>query len=471
MKKNFGRSLFSLFMALVMVLSLAVIPTSAAKVSLNKSSVTLVKGHSVTLSVNGTNKKITWSSDNESVAAVSKKGKVTAKKIGTATVSASFGKSVLKCKVTVKAGSISTNGNDLSVEVGKTASISVKAVGIHDLAVSSSDEKVANAALSGKFNGDVTIVKVNGIADGTAKIKIYVKGYEKSIYKYVEVKVGKGKPTEKVNSSGVTVSADSIEVNENLTAKVTVTASSSVLKKLTIVSSAKYKFDVSTEYDLDKGSADVTVSGYVEGSGNLRIFDPNDKKINIFIPVTVTNNAYDVVVWNREPKKRTNTDVVYSASSGSTKYYVLEPKDADPAHAATLLAKQTEKYEYWTVYESRPEKQLDSDIILTKSEKYNGKRVTRYLLVEGDYDEAYSNSAFGQYFGVYDYYKVYANQPTGSKYGDRSYVYECQVNASGKNEYRYVPVDGNDGDGALIKAEDVMKKYTDKYKITVWKKI
>ena len=79
-------------MALLMVLSLAVIPSSAAKVSLNKSSVSIVKGYSVTLSVNGTNKKVTWSSDDTSVADVSKKGKVTGKGLGTATISASFGK-------------------------------------------------------------------------------------------------------------------------------------------------------------------------------------------------------------------------------------------------------------------------------------------------------------------------------------------------------------------------------------------
>lgn len=462
MNKEFTRSLFSLIMAIVMVLSFAVIPSSAAKASLNKSSVTIVKGYSAALTVNGTNKKITWSSDNTDVASVSKQGKVTGKKLGTATVSASFGSTVLKCKVTVKAGTISASGNKLSVDVGKTASVSIKAVGLHDLEVTSSDNSVAKAALTGKFEGDVTSVAVKGIADGTAKIKIYAKGYEKSVYKYVEVKVGKGKPTEKVVSSGITVSADSIEVNENLTAKVTVSGSSDILKKLTIASTAKYKFDVTSEYDLDKGSVDVTVSGYVEGEGNLHIFDPNDKQVNINIPVTVTNNAYDVVVWNREPKKRVYTDIVYLSDNDGVKYYILEPKDADPASAMSLIAKQSGKYEYWVVYDSMPEKQLSSDVILTKSEKYNGKKVTRYLLVEGDYDEAYSNSAFGQYFGVYDYYKVYASKPVAAKYGDKSISYECKVGAAGKKEMRYILTDGNSE-----RAASVWKAYIEKYKYTV----
>lgn len=461
MNKKSARSFFSVLMAFIMVLSLAVIPSSAAKASLNKSSVSIVKGNSVTLSVNGTNKKVTWKSEDTSIAEVSQKGRVTGKKLGTTTVSASFGNSVLKCRVTVKAGSIASNVNKLSVDVGKTASVSVKAVGIHDLAVKSSDSSVAKASFTGSFNGDVTSMNVKGISDGTAKLKIYAKGYEKSVYKYVEVKVGKGKPTETVVSSGITVSADSIEVNENLTAKVTVSASSSVLKKLTIVSTAKYKFDIETDYNYDKGSVEVTVSGYVEGEGNLRIFDPNDKKTDIFIPVTVTNNAYDVVVWNREPKKRTGTDVIYTADNGGTKYYILEPKDADPAHAASLLAQETGRYEYWTIYENMPEKELSSDVVLSKSEKYNGKKVIRYLLVEGDYDEAYSNSAFGMYFGVYDYYKVYANMPTASKYGDKTCIYEYTL-ANGEKEQRFILTEGS---GYSDRADSVWANYKKKYGI------
>ena len=470
MNKKFARSFFSLFMALLMVLSLAVIPSSAAKVSLNKSSVSIVKGYSVTLSVNGTNKKVTWSSDDSSVADVSKKGKVTGKGLGTATISASFGKSVLKCKVTDKAGSVSTNGNKLSVEVGKTEPVLVKAVGIHDLVVKSSDESIAKATLSGSFTGNITSVNVKGVSDGTTKIKIYAKGYEKSIYKYLEVKVGKGKPTETVSSSGITVSADSVEVNENLTAKLTVKASSEILKKVTIVSTAKYNFDIDTKYDLEKGTANITISGYAEGDGNLRIFDSNDESVDIFIPVTVTNNAYDVVVWNREPKKRVSTDVIYVANSGYTKYYVLEPQDGDSAHAESLLAKHTEKYEYWTVYENRPKKELSTDVILSKREKLNGKKVTRYLLVEQGYDEAYSNSVFGQYFGVYDYYKVYATKPAAAKYGDSSAMFEYDIEINGKKEkeIRYILADGSVDEFRLDK---VWRAYTKKYNINTWKRV
>lgn len=72
-----------------------------AKVALNKTSLTLLEGQSATLKLTGTKKKVTWKSSNKAVAAVSKKGKVTAKSAGTATISAKSGNKTKKCKVTV----------------------------------------------------------------------------------------------------------------------------------------------------------------------------------------------------------------------------------------------------------------------------------------------------------------------------------------------------------------------------------
>lgn len=65
--------------------------------------VTLEAGKSKTLKVSGTNEKIRWKSSNTSIATVSNKGVVKAKKAGKATITASFGKKKLQCEVTVKA--------------------------------------------------------------------------------------------------------------------------------------------------------------------------------------------------------------------------------------------------------------------------------------------------------------------------------------------------------------------------------
>lgn len=70
-------------------------------VSLNKTKVTLEKGKSVTLKLNGS--KVTkWSSDNKKIATINSKGKVVAKGVGTTTIKAKTknGKTY-KCKVVV----------------------------------------------------------------------------------------------------------------------------------------------------------------------------------------------------------------------------------------------------------------------------------------------------------------------------------------------------------------------------------
>lgn len=82
------------------------------KITLNKSSLSLTVGKTSWLSVsytpsNTTEKKsVTWKSSNTSIATVSG-GKVTAKKVGSATITAASGSKTATCKVTVKSASAS----------------------------------------------------------------------------------------------------------------------------------------------------------------------------------------------------------------------------------------------------------------------------------------------------------------------------------------------------------------------------
>ncbi len=458
-RKSF-KSILSLLLALMMIVTVAAIPSFAKKIALNRRSVSVVKGYSVTLSLVGTTKKPTWSSADETIATVTKKGVVTGKKIGTTTISATLGESVFECKVTVKPGSIATNENKVSVDKGKIVSVSVKAIGTHDIAVKSSDKSIATASLSNKgFSGDVTTVNIKGISDGTAKIKIYAQGYEKSVYKYVEVKVGTGTVVSELSKSGLTVSVDSVFVNENLTSEFTIASSTVKLQDLKILSTDKHCFDVEYSVDSAKNVINVKVNGFCEGTGNVKISSSTDKKLSVIIPVTVTNNAYDVAVWNREPKKRTKTDVIYTAENAKKEiFYVLEPKECDPAHAATVLAEAADLYEYYTVYEESPCVREKDDIILKKSVKYDGKKVTRYVLVPNGYDEAYSNSVFAVYSGEYEYYTVYANMPKSRAYGDKTFIYDYTPYGSAKSEKRFILTEGVDYE---FLADEAWDKYTE----------
>ncbi|HIR27934.1 MAG TPA: Ig domain-containing protein [Candidatus Choladousia intestinigallinarum] len=89
--------------------------------SISKKSATLQKGKTLTLKLSGTNQKVTWKSSNKNVATVSSKGKVTAKKAGTATITATVLKKKYTCKITVKASSSKTKTyNEGMYKVGKT---------------------------------------------------------------------------------------------------------------------------------------------------------------------------------------------------------------------------------------------------------------------------------------------------------------------------------------------------------------
>lgn len=72
------------------------------KISLNKTTLKLVKGKKYKLKLkNVKTSKVKWSSRNKKIASVNKSGKVTAKKKGSTTITASYGKKKYKCRVTV----------------------------------------------------------------------------------------------------------------------------------------------------------------------------------------------------------------------------------------------------------------------------------------------------------------------------------------------------------------------------------
>ena len=76
---------------------------------LNSSRITLNPGKSYTLKVNGTKLTPAWKSSNSKIAAVNKKGRITAKKAGTAKITATLGGKKFVCTVTVKKASASSN--------------------------------------------------------------------------------------------------------------------------------------------------------------------------------------------------------------------------------------------------------------------------------------------------------------------------------------------------------------------------
>lgn len=124
MKKIFSTKIFSLFLTLCILGSLLAVapPAEAAAKKLNRTRLNLTAGGTFTLKVKGTSAKVKWTSSKKSVAAVSSKGKVTAKKAGSATITAKVSKKKYTCKVSVKAKSNArgSKANPLSAYANNT---------------------------------------------------------------------------------------------------------------------------------------------------------------------------------------------------------------------------------------------------------------------------------------------------------------------------------------------------------------
>lgn len=103
-----GKYVTCILLTLCLSLSLAPSADAKKKVKLNKSKLTLTVGKTYSLKLKNNKKKVRWSSTKKKVAAVTKKGKVTAKKAGKATITAKVSGKKYKCRVTVKAKTKST---------------------------------------------------------------------------------------------------------------------------------------------------------------------------------------------------------------------------------------------------------------------------------------------------------------------------------------------------------------------------
>lgn len=132
------------------------VQAKAAKPKLNKTSVTLLKGSTVTLKMKRTKQKVRWSSSKKSVATVNKKGVVTARKKGTAVITAKVSGKQYRCRVTVRqpVTQIRLNRTSISLVRGKKyelkATAGPKSANNKSLVWSSSNPSVATVTKKGK---------------------------------------------------------------------------------------------------------------------------------------------------------------------------------------------------------------------------------------------------------------------------------------------------------------------------------
>jgi len=174
---------------------------SVTGVSLDKTSLSMTVGETQTLSAtitpyNATNKAVSWSSNNTTVATVSSSGVVTAKAAGTATITVTTndGGKKATCSVTVSAATVSVTGvtlnkTSLSMTVGDTqtltATVSPSNATNKTVTWSSSNTSVATVSSSGvvtaKAVGSATITVKTSDGGKTATCSVTVSPKEETV--------------------------------------------------------------------------------------------------------------------------------------------------------------------------------------------------------------------------------------------------------------------------------------------------
>ena len=139
---------------------------------ISKSSKTILKGSTYTLKVTGTTSKVTWISSNKQIAKVNYKGKVTALKAGTATITASVNGKKLKCTVKV----VNKGLNKTSIRLVKNNTYNLKTYGLSNVKWSSSNEKYAavnsKGMVTAKKKGTVKIFAKSGNKTYTCTVSV-----------------------------------------------------------------------------------------------------------------------------------------------------------------------------------------------------------------------------------------------------------------------------------------------------------
>ena len=342
------------------------------EVSLNKTSLTLEVGESYTLVVtvspsNATDKNITWSSANSSVAAVSG-GKVTAKSEGTTTITAEVhnGKTAT-CTVTVnepvpeviEVTSVSLNKTSLTLEIGESETLTATVL------PSNATDKSVTWTSSAQSVATVANGRITAIGGGTATITATTSNGKTAT---CSVTVNEPAP-EIIEVTSISLSQTSLtlEIGESQALTATVLPSNATAKSVTWTSSVQSVATVANGKVTAVGSGTATITATtsngktatctvtvnaavsritqvegatIDGTEIFMFVDPTTDSVALLNKVTVSSgrwNLYsDILGQNRIPTK------IAAGSDGKLQngdnmfYIMLENENGDLAEVYTL---------------------------------------------------------------------------------------------------------------------------------------
>lgn len=443
------KSILSVFLAVFMVASLVAIPSSAAA-ALSKTSISLTKGYQTTLSVSGASGTVSWSTGDKSIATVSSAGKVVGKGVGTTYIYAKTGSTTLKCKVTVVAAKISASTSSVQFDkAGDTKTITVQVKGSHSgLTVGSLNKSVASASWVKpvKWDGDKVKLTLTAKGQGSTRIKVYLKNYSSTCYKYIDVNVGDYPVDDDVDDGSADSSSTIILAN---TPTVSVAAGETYTLQVYSSNQDVLAFSLSNTGTVtvtaNKNTGnyrDYTIKGVAAGTVTLRIYDKNNTKKYSDVTITVTNDVKYYEIYTERPAKLLTTDTIIGVPVNSTTtYYMLVPVGYDPARSNTLFAQKLNKFSYYEVYDAQPGRNASGDTykqFTHSNRKYNYG--SRYILIPANYDEVKINTAVAKYNEYYEYYTIYNEKPVVNDSWDTIIPWTVKDASTGATVTRYMLV-------------------------------
>ncbi len=399
------RAVICTLLTALMVLTMFSFSPDVAALGISKSSLTLTKGYGTTLSVTGADgAKVTWSTSDKTVATVSSKGKVVGKSVGDATIYADVSGTRLSCKVKVVGGKLSLSAKNVQIEEGSYKYVTVRAKGSHGLRAVSGDKSIVTTGWVKPWKNDDIRLKLTAKGAGSTTVKIYLTKYP-DVYTTINVTV-------KGDDATLLTSQASISVATGAQASFIVYSDEKTISH-SLSDNAVAKVEQGTWKD---EYCTYTVTGLKSGTTNLTIYRTDSTSVKKVIPITVSGGAY-YEVCDYSPAKTAYTDTVYrwiDQSTGRYKYMLL-PANYDLAKANTAIAKFSKKYEYYTVFDETPTKQIPSDKVQTVTATIGGQSVTRYILVPASMDKPSYNTAVAQYTRTFEYYEIYNISPEAYK--------------------------------------------------------
>lgn len=293
-------------------------------VTLDKTSLTLTEGETETLKAtvapdNATDKSITWSSSNASVATVDASGKVTAVSAGTATITVKTtdGGKTADCAVTVNQKVIPVTGvsldkTELELTKGETATLTVT-IAPED----ATDKSVTWSSLYPEIASVDDNGKITALEPGNTQITVRTNDGGKTATCKLTVKP--------VEVTGVTVSPVTLTVKEGQTGQLTATV-------------APAEADQTVEWaSMDTKIATVDANGIVTGvkSGTTRIFARSkafpDKQASCDVTVEVDDTlkgiALDATSLNLTIGESRTLTVIFDPSYAANKNVSWESTD------------------------------------------------------------------------------------------------------------------------------------------------